>query len=246
MELLKTDVNPQGVKIYFDEALHKYTTDKVKDFVSATTLIKDYFPPFEREKIAIRVSDRRGISIEEVYVEWDESGRLGSAVHYFGECKLLNIPYNIEPKTEREKLMIQTSTPFIEKLMTNFEVVAVEKILFSEELKLSGMLDTLLRHKITGKLYLTDWKTNKSIYKKAFNNATGYGFCSQLPDSKFYLYAIQLNLYKYLLKHFYGFTEDIDMAIFHIRTDMVKPMMIPDLQYIIKNIIKERETHLVK
>jgi len=56
----KTDTDPAGTTIYFDEEAHLYWTDKCSTFVSGTTFVKHHFPEFDGPKIAKRKTRAMG------------------------------------------------------------------------------------------------------------------------------------------------------------------------------------------
>jgi len=166
--MLKEDVNPSGVKIYFIESEHKYYTDKVKDFTSVTTFVESFFPEFDRERISFNYARKYGLSQSVVLAKWDKkaevSRTLGTNVHEFCEAYILKkqLP---EPVSEKAKVLFACAVEKLENLLKDFSLVASEKIIFSEKLKLCGTADLLMREKSTGRLVLLDFKTNKSIDK---------------------------------------------------------------------------------
>ena len=62
-----------------------------------------------------------------------------------------------------------------------------------------------MKNKNSGEYVLIDWKTSKRIDKKSFNGKKGIRKeSSQIEDSKYNHYALQLSLYRYILEKYYG------------------------------------------
>ena len=81
----------------------------------------------------------------------------------------------------------------------------VEIIIYSEELKLAGTLDILIRLKDSDEYIIIDWKTNKKIDTRSFNGKTGtHPITSNIEDCKYNVYGFQLSLYRYILEKYYG------------------------------------------
>ena len=60
-----------------------------------------------------------------------------------------------------------------------------------------------------------DWKRSKEI-KMENNFANGFGPVSHLPDTNYWHYTLQLNIYKYFLEKFYGLNiVDLCLVIIH-------------------------------
>ena len=216
--MFKEDIHPSGRKIYFHEDEHKYWTDDIDDFTSVTTFVSSLFPPFEREKISLACARKYGRSQEDVLAEWDNKnleGRiLGSNVHLFCEKYLLNeeLP---RPVNKEAELRFAIAKEKLDFLLARFTILASEKIIFSEELKLSGTVDLLVREKSTSQLYLLDFKTNKKIEKINRYKKFAIEPFQHLADNNFMHYTIQLNAYKELLLKEKYYEEPIKMGLIH-------------------------------
>jgi len=216
--MYKIDINPKGIKIYFDEEKHKYWTDKVTDFTSVTTFIKQFFPKFDREGISKRYALKNGLKQEEVLANWEinnqQSRDLGSNIHCLCECYLLkqNLP---DPINEKASIIFKSARNKLDSLLNNFKIVASEKIVFSEELQLCGTADLLVRENKTGQLYLLDFKTNKKIDRENRYGKFALNPFGHLAHNNFMHYSIQLNTYRKLFQQEQYFDEEIKMGIIH-------------------------------
>ncbi|MCP4181313.1 MAG: hypothetical protein GY756_26420 [bacterium] len=215
---MKEDIHPNGTKIFFIEAEHKYYTDTIKDFISVTAFVESLFKKFDKEKISYFYAKKHGLSQEKVLLEWDkkasDSRELGTNVHEFCEAYLLNrdLP---EPISEKAKLLFRHAEEKLEKLLIDFSLVSSEKIIFSEQIKLCGTADLIMREKSTNRVYLLDFKTNNAIDKTNKWGKYALSPFSQFDDNNFTHYIIQLNAYRKLLLLEKYFNEEIYMGIIH-------------------------------
>lgn len=216
---LKIASHPNGTNITFDEDKHLYYTDKVKNFTSGTTFIHQFFPKFDEEKKSKNYAKKHKISQEEVLAQWhkkkDDACELGTNVHLYCENYLLGIPAPAPINEKAAKYFIKGKEA-CDKILKKYELVETEKIVFSESLKISGMLDILMRDRISKRLFILDWKTNKKIELKTMFNKYGLPPISNIEDTNFWHYTLQLNLYKYLMLKEKYYDEPIDLAIIHL------------------------------
>jgi hypothetical protein len=236
----KKAYNPSGKCVVFNEAAHTYKVDK-KQFTSVTTVLGEFFPKFDAERISYFVARREGKEQQEILDMWDKARDdaciYGTAVHLYAECKLLNeeLP---EPANKKEATAFKLLDKYIPSLLEDYEVVEAEKIIFSEKHELAGMIDLVLRNKKTGKYALLDWKTNKKIEKKNKHSKPAFHPIDHLNDSNYTKYQLQLNLYKYLMET-EGYVDSIDdLILVHIRPRSVKVMKIALLTEEIENILQ--------
>ena len=79
-----------------------------------------------------------------------------------------------------------------------------EWMIFHEELMLSGSIDMIYENS-DGTLQIYDWKRCKEIEHETNYNKYATTQCiSHLPDTNFWHYALQLNVYKAILEQKYG------------------------------------------
>ncbi len=79
-------------------------------------------------------------------------------------------------------------------------------MVYYEELKLSGSIDMVFENP-DGTLQIYDWKRCEEIkHEASFGQYSKTPCISHLPDTNFWHYALQLNVYKTILEHKYGKT----------------------------------------
>jgi ATP-dependent exoDNAse (exonuclease V) beta subunit len=223
IEQVKRATHPSGKEIVFTAKDHTYFVDGVR-YISATGLIHNFFPQFDSVLVANRKALREGVLAEDLLSAWAASGQeaseLGTAVHAMAEKILLSKDLSAADEMAqgpRQQLFLAALKQAIPKILQNYDVVEMEKILFSPKYKVAGTIDLLLKNKKTGKLVVADWKTNKEIKHTAFQNQTGHGPCGSLPDCNFIQYSLQLALYRELLiqENYYPNTE-VGCVLIHL------------------------------
>ena len=79
-----------------------------------------------------------------------------------------------------------------------------EWMVYYEDLKLSGSIDMVYENP-DGTLQIYDWKRAKEISYEGYQNKHAKTkSIKHLPDSNFWHYSLQLNIYKTILEHKYG------------------------------------------
>ena len=95
---------------------------------------------------------------------------------------------------------------WLEKFLDNEKhTVYTEKIIYSEELRLAGSVDLIIKNKLTNEYTIIDWKTNEKIPTTSYNKKMGtHLITSDIEDCKYSVYSLQLSLYRYILEKYYG------------------------------------------
>jgi hypothetical protein len=76
--------------------------------------------------------------------------------------------------------------------------VCPELLVYDHEFKIAGQADVVL--KMGKSISILDYKTSKTIEKVPFQDQRLLGPLSHLPNANFYIYAMQLSIYGYLLE----------------------------------------------
>lgn len=226
-------------RIKFYKRAHRYVLDKKTELVSVTTWLKSFFEKFDANKAVYRslASKRKKgdttSTVKSVLKEWKKSRDDGSAVHkeieeYIDRC------FNMEPSLPKAVVGAQY-------VSSNFGACDLypEQLIYDEAVGLAGTTDLVVAND-DGTLTLVDWKTNKSIYQKAFDKL-GKGACSNIPDCNYWHYYIQLSMYAYLLS-LKGFTVK-NCILAHLKDDKVETYEIIPSFSIIDAMLAERNGH---
>jgi ATP-dependent exoDNAse (exonuclease V) beta subunit len=97
---------------------------------------------------------------------------------------------------------------YFKKFLTDYpqlEAYRTEWTVYYEEIRLSGSIDMVFRDTNTGEFLIYDWKRVKEIeYESKYGKSALPDFISDLPDSNFWHYSLQLNTYRKILQDKYN------------------------------------------
>jgi len=186
--------------IVFEPIAHTYTR-KGNNYISVTTLIHEFTAEFDRDGVSKKISDRDGISQEELLTLWDIKRDfacvLGTEFHLYVETYLRD-RRKIETITGIEGRLDEFHR-FWDKYSGILEIVENELILFDDKSQVAGAIDCLARNKKNGKYIILDWKTNKEIKDSNQWQTMNHPF-EHLDDCNFNHYSLQLAVYKEILQ----------------------------------------------
>jgi ATP-dependent exoDNAse (exonuclease V) beta subunit len=271
--LKKINKHLRDNNIQFEEIGHKYTivTDQNSKYTSVTTFIHSHFPTFDADTILNKMmsskSWREGHkywnkSKEEIKSQWSTNAmnvsQLGTSLHYQIECfmnnanllpgythlNLLNNYYetseNIPTKEWNYFLKFITEFPNLKPFRTEWTI-------YHEDLKLAGSIDMVYENE-DNTLSIYDWKRVKNI--TTVNNYNKYAITEiicHIPDSNFWHYALQLNIYKAIVEEKYNkkVTELFLIRLHPEAEENTYEMIpIPFLTLEVKDLFQERKNSL--
>jgi len=231
--------HPRDKNITFMEEGHKYKIDidKNVEYISVTTLIHDNFPKFDPDVIIDKMMKGNkwkaghkywGLNKEQIKKIWSDNGSnasaSGTSLHNEIECFMnnesLNINYTHNQLYKHDKntynniewdyfLNFVKDTPELKPYRTEWTI-------YDEEYQIAGSIDMVYENS-DGTLSIYDWKRAKDIVRVNMYNkyATTECIC-HLPDTNFWHYALQLNIYKTILERNYGKTiKDLYLVRLH-------------------------------
>ena len=243
MAFTKKAYHPSGEVIYFDDKYHKYYTDKRDSFTSCTSLIHNFFPKFDTETISKRYAAKHGLTQKEVLASWDKARNdgceLGTGVHDFVENKLTG-GMVVPAKSDKESAMRVHAAKAADWLTWRYDLLEVEKIIYSNDYGVAGMADLIMRDGDT--IYILDWKTNKELkYNNRFQS--GLDPIGDLEDCNYVHYTLQLNIYRHLLEK-EGYYPDVSkyvMQLIYLTVDGYEFIPIEDQQFNAHKILKRNK-----
>lgn len=215
--------NVRDKTIKFIDETHTYKVDWENDgsfvsdnIMSVTTFCKTFFPKFNPDEVIKKMMNSKkwhkskyfGWSTQQIKQHWEEireiAARNGTAHHLFCE-KFYNGLVEDISKVEYNPAIRQ----FMDFVDDHKQLIPyrTEWVLRSnKEHKICGTPDIIFVNKLTNDkvLYLDiyDWKNSKKISKFGFEN--GIYPLNNVPNSNYFHYSIQLNIYKYILEKFYS------------------------------------------
>jgi len=185
-----------------DPKSHRYHLND-DEYTSVTTLVHKCFKPFDADKILqtmkIKGTKYEGMSKEEIKEEWNKNAKdaqqQGTHIHSVIE-RYYKKEYIMEEEWKLPEIIQFKS--FTEL----FPVVpyGVEWLVYSEQDKLAGTIDFVAENE-DGTLDLYDWKRSKHM--ELYNPFNKYSHVVHIPDTNFWHYTVQLNLYKYIIEKCY-------------------------------------------
>ena len=230
--MIKYDRNPAGIEIKFEPVDHIYTV-KGEVYTSVTTVLHNFFPEFESERISKNYAKKHGMTQQEVLNNWAEKGRIacevGTNTHLFAECKLLNTDLPT-PENDRETLLFNYTDICINQLLKKYKFISSERMIFSPRYKIAGSIDVIMECIETGDIVLVDWKTSKVIEKINKFREFGIRGLQHLQHCNYEHYSLQLNMYRRILEienYFPG--KNIRMGIVHIHDGGIESYKIREM-----------------
>ena len=231
------NVHPRDARISFEEETHTYTIDGSREgWTSCTGFIHTYFAPFEPDVVIEKMmkSSRwkpggesyekyNGMTPEEIKKKWSddggESSGLGTRMHLDIEHYNNAEPVGNLAADEYEPNLGTEWSYFLSyerkhRLKHGFVPFRTEWLVFKEDIKLAGSID-MVYMKPDGTLAIYDWKRAKEI---KFDNKyqTGLSPLEHLPDTNYWHYSLQLNIYRRILEELYGVSvSELALVVLH-------------------------------
>jgi hypothetical protein len=207
------------------------SSDKKGSYVSTTTFVHQNFAHFDADGIADamvrkgRTKDPThkyfGLDKAQILARWAETAKeassQGTQMHYDVECysndeEEYNSEKNSENKSEN-KIPIpikNLSTEFAQFLhfrldFPHLRPYRTEWTVFYEEYKICGSIDMVYYNTETQSHEIYDWKRSKEIvFDDNFGKTALTKGLEHLPDTNYWHYSLQLNVYKRILEDKYG------------------------------------------
>lgn len=234
--LTRRNRHPRDAHIHFDEPTHKYYVNgSCEGNISCTGFVHEFFGHFDPKAIIAKMkrganwtsSKYYGKTDQEIMKEWNDNGKqasaAGTAMHLAIEQFLHGSPEEIDPaikNTAEWNYFLQFWADCgddLEPYRSEWEVFtdSLDAKVQERRIKLCGSIDMVFRRRSDGKFVIYDWKRSKEIKSE---NAFGSGLCplDHLPDTNYWHYTLQLNVYKWILETYYGMEiADLYLVILH-------------------------------
>ena len=253
--------HPRDEHIAFVEKTHKYYVNgSCEGNISCTGFIHEFFGHFDGKAILTKMrknpmkwaqSKYFGKTDEEIMKEWSDSGKAaseaGTAMHLAIEQFLHGSPEQIDPDiltTPEWKYFLtfwKDCGPDLVPYRSEWEVFTDSLTPSNErKIKLCGSIDMVFRRKSDGKFVIYDWKRSKEI--KADNPfGSGLAPLEHLPDTNYWHYTMQLNVYKWILETYYNVeVGDLYIVILHPDNASYKRMRLNMMDTEVKDMVECR------
>ncbi len=258
------------------EETHKYkiNTDLDSEYTSVTTWIDEQIEKFNTDKVINNMFQSKkwreghkywGMTSDEIKNLWEKnrvaSTTAGKDLHYEIECfyndKRFTFEYSNKELYEiysSDNKKTHSSKPVEWQYFINFindyhhlKPYRTEWMIYDESIKIAGSIDMIYENP-DGTLSIYDWKRSKEINRQHdFNKFFASPLISHLPDTNYWHYALQLNIYKYILERNYN-KKIKDLFLVRLHPDAINYELIelPDLSIEIEDLVEERRTlHLM-
>ena len=213
MKLQKQNPHPLDSRIVFDEEPHLYYIDGANNNTSVTTFVHQFFPEFNADLVIAKMrkssrwenSTYYGMTDQEIKDIWEEnrvaSSTAGTKMHY--DIELFYNGMTVDNQSTEFNYFQQFHQDQVVK--KGFLPYRTEWVVFDLEYQLAGSIDMIFQAKKDDPdtLLIYDWKRCKKI-TKTNNFDTGKPPVDHLPDTNYWHYCLQLNMYRYILEKNYG------------------------------------------
>lgn len=239
----KTEVLQDNIA--FEDETHKYhhpndATGNAQ-YISVTTLIERFFP-FDMDRFIQGKAKREGVSEAEVLEEFlrirDEAAEKGTYLHEQIENCLKGKDYDASAK----ELMLYKK--FYDEIIVDkgFEFVEAEKRILLDDYNVAGTVDALFKKPNKDEYIIVDWKRSKKLVIDGNPKKYGYGYglseLMHLDNSSYYKYALQQNIYKYILETKYGLRiSSMNLIVLHEKYDSYYRVNLPIMTKEVKIIL---------
>jgi hypothetical protein len=210
IDYLSINVHERDKMIEFEEGLHIYTVkEDTSQYTSVTTWNHSHFEHFDADKIIDTMMRSKnwktnkyyGMTKEEIIAQWDasrdEASSAGTKLHYDIECYYNNCP------NDNDSLEYSYFLKFTEDFK-HLKPYRTEWMIWHEDIKIAGSVDMIFEQE-DGTRLIYDWKRSKEITKTTgFNKYALTEYINHLPDTNYWHYCLQLNVYKRILEEKYG------------------------------------------
>ena len=250
---------PQDDDIDFLPEGHIYLYRGERRLLPVSTLIAHFFEAFDAQRAAQQQQDRYGIPIAESLAKWERIGRMarevGTFVHeqtenYFQQGRfdtLCPFHYNgtveyVNVERERQHFLHFIDDYAIRPYRQEWPV-------FDADLNLAGTIDLVCRDD-DGQFIIYDWKRSRKVVDaagrpitQAFGGRTSTGGIT-IPDTSYYHYCLQQNLYRYMLQQHYGIrVKAMNLVVLCPDYDDYRVAPVPVMDDIIAQIVRITHTH---
>lgn len=209
----------QDQYIDFEPEGHIYTYKGGTKLLPVSSLIAYFFEPFDAEAAAQRQWERYHIPVEESLTKWKRIGCLACEVgtflheqteHFFQEG-FFDTDYTFCFQDKEEQISIEREKQHFLRFVEDYKIQPYrqEWPVYDTDLNIAGTIDMICKE-ADGTFTIYDWKRSGKVVNlygqpivEAFGGKTSLNGIN-LPDTAFYHYCLQQNLYRYMLETHYG------------------------------------------
>ena len=266
-------INPheRDAFIEFEEGPHIYKIQgDPSQYTSVTTWNHSHFEHFDADAIIDKMMNSKnwktnkyyGMSKEDIITQWDtsrdEASSAGTKMHYDIECYYnANANANANESPHKNTQLIENTSleySYFLKFAEDYKHLKpyrTEWMIWDSDVKIAGSVDMVFQDDANSdpdSILIYDWKRSKEITKTSNFNKYALTECiNHLPDTNFWHYSLQLNVYKYILEKNYGKkVKGLYLVCLHPSNKNGSYIRIPcaDLQKEVKDLFEMRKRQL--
>jgi len=209
----------QDAFIDFEPEEHIYIYKGIRRMLPVSSLIAYFFDEFQALPQAENQFKYKGIPVEESLDKWARSGRIASEVGTFVHLQTENYfqrgffetECNLQFGDKTEVISVEQEKLHFLRFIRDYQIEPYrqEWPVYDEDLNIAGTIDLICRED-DGEFTIYDWKRSSKVVNaqgqpvvEGFRGKMSHNGIS-LPDTSFYHYCIQQNLYRYMLEQHYG------------------------------------------
>jgi len=266
----------QNILFYEENHQYTILIDPSSNYTSVTTWIHTNFEKFDADKIIDKMMKAKswnsknkyfGMTKKQIKDQWSQNGKdvssQGTLLHFYIE-QFMNLNCFDKPQCSHFDLkeILLSTTPFSDPIIESIEwqyfinyiemfphliPYRTEWTIYDTELKIAGSIDMVYKNS-DGTLMIYDWKRCKDITKNnTFNKYAITPCLDTVPDTNFWHYSLQLNIYKYILEKNYGvIVSKLYLVQLHPSSKNYNLIKVPDLTNTIILLVQDRLSKLKK
>ena len=239
---------------------HVYLYRGEYQLLPVSNLVGYFFEPFDGQRAALRRQERYGIPAEQTLREWNRVGCMASEVGTFLHEQTENYFQNGRFETryvfryegESEEVCVEPERQHFMRFVRDYHIrpYRQEWPVYDVDLNIAGTIDMICRDD-DGQFVIYDWKRSRKVVDDAGRPiVTGFGGKMSLngisvPDTAYYHYCLQQNLYRYMLQQNYGIqVKSLNLVVLCADYDNYRLVPVPlmdDVMARIVSICKERD-----
>ena len=245
----------QDKDIEFFAKEHIYVYKKFIQLKAVSEVISMFFRKFDSIGWSHKKALVNGVSQRYQLEQWDckgaESREVGTYLHekihkYFIKKNpdfIYHFIYNGEVIKEDKRVDISKEYGYFKKFLNEEKIIPfrTEWQIFDPVLRIAGTIDFLSRNDREFDLY--DWKRSDKIDRNATVWDYGINGLESVPDTRYYHYCLQLNMYKYILEKNYNIAiNKMYLVVLHPVYNTYQKIEVPTMTNVVNSIIEYYQT----
>lgn len=245
--------------IAFEPSEHIYIYKGLTQLMPVSDVVQLFFVQFDLLLNAERVASRERRDIGAVVEQWAIKGEraknVGTYLHSLIQSYWLGNDLNYNYKfdyqgcycTCNEIISVEKEFAYFKQFLSDSAIIPFrsEWTIFDEELGIAGTIDLISRNGDEFDIY--DWKRSEKAFPTERIFKYGINGLENVPDIAYYHYAIQLNLYRYILEKLYGvLIRNMYIVVLHSTYGKYHKFQISRMDEEIKQIVKYLRKSYIK